>query len=325
MFKDKTQKVYVALTGQTQVIKTEDNKYFTYIGDEKKYSISKLVFWNKSISLEGLLDELKGGRCIGQIYNTNPYQRNTDSKPKYDWRGSCWIGVDIDDSNVPPLTMHNELRWTPTFTMTTQSHLKPGRKNRYRLFYFFNTLMQNYDGFSKVAERIASDVRRVLNNHGDNHKDVFDDRTKDRSRFYYGNPYTCQTETSWITYAPSEIYENYTNEATVEMVRPRSSNPEQVVKEEIILRPAIWKKLHECCLNSKYNFERLVKRFHKFYHIRFETLVDYQDDGSAFTSLKPSVFSPSFSLPKLYASLSVAWSTYLGILSVPTVFVNSSL
>ena len=179
--------------------------------------------------------------------------------------------------------MHNELRWTPTFTMTTQSHWKGEHTNRYRIFYFFNTVMQNYDGFRKVAERIASDVRRVLTNHGENYKKVFDDKTKDRSRFYYGNPYTCQTESSWITYAPSEIYENYTNEVTDEMERPHSSDSEQVVKEEKILRPARWKELHECCLNPKYSFEMLVRRFHKYYHIRFMTQVDYQDDGSAFT------------------------------------------
>ena len=283
MYIDKTQKVLVGLTEQTKVIKTEDNSYFTYIDDESTYSISELVFRNTSISLEGLLDELKGGRCIGQIYNTSPYQRVKGSKPKYDWRGSSWIGVDIDDSNVAPLTMHNELRWTPTFTMTTQSHLKPGKKNRYRLFYFFNTVMQNYEGFRKVADRIASDVRRVLSNHGEKPEDVFDDKTKDKSRFYYGNPYTCQTESSWTTYAPSEVYENYTNELTSDMARPRPSNPEQVIKEEKILRPARWKELHECCLNPKYSFEKLVKRFHKYYHIRFETQVNYQDDGSAFT------------------------------------------
>ena len=283
MYSDKTQKVHVALTEQTNVIKTGDNRYFTFIGDENTYSISELVFRNTSISLEGLLDELKGGRCIGQIYNTDPYQRVPGSKPKFDWRGSSWIGVDIDDSNVAPLTMHNELRWTPTFTMTTQSHWKGEHTNRYRIFYFFNTVMQNYDGFRKVAERIASDVRRVLTNHGENYKKVFDDKTKDRSRFYYGNPYTCQTESSWITYAPSEIYENYTNEVTDEMERPHSSDSEQVVKEEKILRPARWKELHECCLNPKYSFEMLVRRFHKYYHIRFMTQVDYQDDGSAFT------------------------------------------
>lgn len=271
MYTDKTQKVFVGLTEQTKVIKTEDNSCFTYIGAEITYSISELVFRNTSISLEGLLDELKGGRCIGQIYNTNPYQRVKGSKPKYDWRGSSWIGVDIDDSNVAPLTMHNELRWTPTFTMTTQSHLKPGKKNRYRLFYFFNTVMQNYEGFRKVADRIASDVRRVLSNHGEKPEDVFDDKTKDKSRFYYGNPYTCQTESSWTTYAPSEVYENYANEVTSDMARPRPSSPEQVVKEEKILRPARWKELHECCLNPKYSFEKLVKRFHKYYHIRFET------------------------------------------------------
>ena len=175
MYSDKTQKVHVALTEQTNVIKTGDNRYFTFIGDENTYSISELVFRNTSISLEGLLDELKGGRCIGQKYNTDPYQRVPGSKPKFDWRGSSWIGVDIDDSNVAPLTMHNELRWTPTFTMTTQSHWKGEHTNRYRIFYFFNTVMQNYDGFRKVAERIASDVRRVLTNHGENYKKVFDD------------------------------------------------------------------------------------------------------------------------------------------------------
>ena len=82
------------------------------------------------------------------------------------------------------------------FTMTTHSHLKPGKKNRYRLFYFFRLDMENYDGLKKVADLIAGDVRRVLLNHGDDCKKFFDDKTKDKSRFYYGNPYGCLVESS---------------------------------------------------------------------------------------------------------------------------------
>ena len=123
-----------------------------------------------------MLVELRNGRCIGQFYLIDPYRRKKGSHPSHDWRGTSWIGVDIDDSIVDPKTMHNELRWTPTFTMTTQSHMKPGMRNRYRLFYFFRLDIENYEGLKKVADRIAGDVRRVLLKHGDDPKKVFDQK-----------------------------------------------------------------------------------------------------------------------------------------------------
>ena len=36
------------------------------------------------------------------------------------------------------------------FTMNTHSHLKLGKKNRYRLFYFFRLDMENYDGLKRL-------------------------------------------------------------------------------------------------------------------------------------------------------------------------------
>ena len=155
MYTDKTQKVHVSLTKQV----TKDNNHVMFDGSEEVQSISKLEFKEVSIPLERVLVELKNGRCIGQFYLIDPYRRKKGSHPSHDWRGTSWIGVDIDDSIVAPKTMHNELRWTPTFTMTTQSHMKPGKRNRYRLFYFFRLDIENYEGLKKVADRIAGDVR----------------------------------------------------------------------------------------------------------------------------------------------------------------------
>ena len=280
MYSDKTQKVHIALTEQTNVLKTEDNNHVMFDGTDEVQSISKLEFKETVIPLERVLVELRNGRCIGQFYLTSPYRRKKGSHPSHDWRGTSWIGVDIDDSIVDPKTMHNELRWTPTFTMTTQSHMKPGRKNRYRLFYFFRLDMENYEGLKKVADRIAGDVRRVLLNHGDDPKKVFDDKTKDKSRFYYGNPYDCQVESSWAVYVPSEIYEGYTETASARTSKSDKSGKGK--RSEKALNPKKWKELQDSCHDTK-SYWSIIKRFSPYYQLRFETEVEHKDDGCSFT------------------------------------------
>ena len=280
MYTDKTQKVHVSLTKQVNVLKTKDNNHVMFDGSEEVQSISKLEFKEVSIPLERVLVELRNGRCIGQFYLIDPYRRKKGSHPSHDWRGTSWIGVDIDDSIVDPKTMHNELRWTPTFTMTTQSHMKPGKRNRYRLFYFFRLDIENYEGLKKVADRIAGDVRRVLLKHGDDPQKVFDDKTKDKSRFYYGNPYECQVETSWAVYIPSEIYEGYTETASARTSKSDKSGKGK--RSEKALNPTKWKELQNFCHDTK-SYWTIIRRFSPYYQLRFETEVEHKDDGCSFT------------------------------------------
>ena len=96
MYTDKTQKVHVSLTKQVNVLKTKDNNHVMFDGSEEVQSISKLEFKEVSIPLERVLVELKNGRCIGQFYLIDPYRRKKGSHPSHDWRGTSWIGVDID-------------------------------------------------------------------------------------------------------------------------------------------------------------------------------------------------------------------------------------
>lgn len=282
MYSDKTQKVHVSLTKQVNVLKTEDNNHVMFDGIEEVQSISKLEFKEVSIPLERVLVELRNGRCIGQFYCTDPYRRKKGSHPSHDWRGTSWIGVDIDDSDVDPKTMHNELRWTPTFTMTTQSHWKGDHTNRYRLFYFFRPDIENYEGLKMVADRIAGDVRRVLQRHNDDPKKVFDDKTKDKSRFYYGNPYDSQVETSWNVYAPSEIHEDYTNTCSARSSKTDKSSKERGKRAEKALNPKKWKELQNYCHDTK-SYWSIIKRFSPYYPLRFETEVEHKDDGCSFT------------------------------------------
>lgn len=86
MYSDKTQKVHIALTEQTNVLKTEDNNHVMFDGTEEVQSISKLEFKETVIPLERVLVELRNGRCIGQFYLTNPYRRKKGSHPSHDWR-----------------------------------------------------------------------------------------------------------------------------------------------------------------------------------------------------------------------------------------------
>lgn len=289
MYRDSQQIVYVSMSVQTDVYKTGDNLH-CQIGDAPTpRSISVLEFEHITITLEQLLSYLKQGKCIGQIYFTDPYCRKRGYHISRDWRGTCWIGVDIDDSEVDMQTMFDELFWKPTFCMTTQSHMKPGHTNRYRLFYFFSSVMHNYEGLCRVADRIIGDVRRVVQNHGDT-TDCIDDNNKskknfryDKARFYYGNPYESQVLAPWNVYNPTEIYPAYEDKPDTRNSAFEVYNPEKPEKEVKVFKPDIWNQLCECCLNPKYNFERIVKRFHKYYHIRFKTPVDYQDNGKAFT------------------------------------------
>ena len=282
MYSDKTQKVHVSLTKQANVLKTEDNNHVMFDGIEEVQSISKLEFKEVSIPLERVLVELRNGRCIGQFYCTDPYRRKKGSHPSYDWRGTSWIGVDIDDSDVDPKTIHNELRWTPTFTMTTQSHWKGDHTNRYRLFYFFRPDIENYEGLKMVADRIAGDVRRVLQKYNDNPKKVFDDKTKDKSRFYYGNPYDSQVETSWTVYAPSEIHEGYSDTCSTRFSKSDKSGKERGKRSEKALNPKKWKELQNYCHDTK-SYWSIIKRFSPYYPLRFETEVEHKDDGCSFT------------------------------------------
>ena len=55
MYSDKTQKVHIALTEQTNVLKTEDNNHVMFDGTEEVQSISKLEFKETVIPLERVL------------------------------------------------------------------------------------------------------------------------------------------------------------------------------------------------------------------------------------------------------------------------------
>lgn len=179
--------------------------------------------------------------------------------------------------------MHPELGFEPTFTMTTQSHMREGNRNRYRLFYFFNRTLIVYDGFKRTAELLVSDPRRVLTCHGDGDTAI-DDISADSSRFFYGNPCdNLDTITSWCVYDPTEINPKYVNQPTVWPADDEAADKkERPVKEEQVKRPAKWTLLQEWCKNPKKDFADIAHFFHPFYHISFKTPMDYPDNGKAF-------------------------------------------
>ena len=281
MFYKKEQIVQVSLSEQRNVVKTEDKEIIQFDNDLGNHRISELSFRNIYIPVYTLAFELTCGRCLGQIYHgVTSYKRQKGFTFKDKWKGSCWIGVDIDDADVTMETMHNSLIMTPTFSMTTQSHKKNGHKNRYRLFYFFNVLMENYDGFCKIADKIVDDVRRVLAEHGECNAPI-DDISRDRSRFFFGNPNFVALEYSWMIYEPLDFEPSYVNEPTVQQPTLKSTIVKHE-KEEKVLRPKVWGRLRMDCLDSQMEFEEIVNNFRRYYHIRFQTKVDYQATDKAY-------------------------------------------
>ena len=286
MITDKNFRPLVSMSVKNDVRKTPDNQCITFGDDPIAYKISTLEFKNTNsskVTLETIVTALEAGHCIGQVYDVPAYRRKYKFSFNQHWRGSSWIGVDIDDTIVDMKTMYDELLRKPTFCMTTQSHLKGEHKIRYRLFYFFNILLENYDGFCKVADAIVNDVRRVLQNNHDSDAPI-DNITKQKSRFYFGNPCdNCETITSWAIYSPDEFYPRYSEQANKGMKLTKSSCEESPFKEEEVLRPAMWPRLLKSCLNPNSTFDGIVKRYKPYYHIGFKTKVEYVANGCAFT------------------------------------------
>ena len=302
MFTDKNFRPIVSMSVKCDVRKTPDNQNITFGDDPTVYSISKVEFKHINPTLPMIVAGLEAGHCLGQVYDEDIYWHKHGFSFKKHWKGSSWIGIDIDDTEVDMQTMQQELMREPTFIMTTQSHRIRGRKNRYRLYYFFNVLLDNYEGFRMIGSVLVTDVRNVLRNHGEDGTAV-DCTTDQPEQFYYGNPFTnCHTIASWKIYTPDEVYAKYNTQSTSgpqQLLKDAGDRPE---KKEEVLYTGVWPKLRDCCLNPKCSFEYIVKRFHKYYHIRFKTKVEYPADGNAF--ILP---------PKNYMYLRFRWDKHLSL------------
>lgn len=302
MFTDKNFRPIVSMSVKCDVRKTPDNQNITFGDDPTVYSISKIEFKHIRLTLPMIVAGLEAGHCLGQVYDEEIYRHKQNYSFKKHWKGSSWIGIDIDDTDVDMETMRHELMREPTFIMTTQSHRIPGRKNRYRLYYFFNVLLENYEGFRMIGSVLVTDVRNVLRNHGEDGTAI-DCTTERADQFYYGNPFTnCHTITSWKIYTPDEVYAKYnklTPSSPQQLLKAVGDRPE---KKEEVLYTGVWPKLRDCCLNPKCSFEYIVKRFHKYYHIRFKTKVEYPVDGKAF--ILP---------PKNYMYLRFRWDNHYSL------------
>ena len=302
MYSDKNFRPLVSMSVKSDVRKTADNQSVTFGDDPEVFSISKIEFKHANPTLPMIVAGLEAGHCLGQVYDEEIYRHKQNYSLKKHWKGSSWIGIDIDDTDVDMETMRYELMREPTFTMTTQSHQMPGRKNRYRLYYFFNVLLDNYEGFRMIGSVLVTEVRNVLRNHGEDGTAI-DCTTERADQFYYGNPFTnCHTIASWKVYTPDEVYAKYNKQSPsgpLQLLKDVSDRPE---KKEEVLYTGVWPKLRDCCLNPKCSFEYIVKRFHKYYHIRFKTKVEYPADGKAF--ILP---------PKNYMYLRFRWDKHLSL------------
>ena len=103
MITDNNFRPLVSMSVRNDVRKTPDNQSITFGDDPIAYKISTLEFKNtdsSKVTLETIVTALEAGHCIGQVYDVPAYRRKYKFSFNQHWRGSSWIGVDIDDTIV---------------------------------------------------------------------------------------------------------------------------------------------------------------------------------------------------------------------------------
>ena len=162
MFNDKSYKINITQSVQCAVTKAtpEEVSHADYIPEDKKDNMwlymnnelklktaGCLTFCPTKISAYQLFINLTNGYCVSGLFNRpSPFQWKGSFNGQ--WKGAQVIYLDADDSKVSMQETVEALKYKPTFAMTTQSHMMPGKLNRFRLVYVFKDVMYNFDGFS---------------------------------------------------------------------------------------------------------------------------------------------------------------------------------
>ena len=272
-----------------QRIKNNPNTNISFIKygtDTQAHLYSSLEFDLTQISVIELAKRLMYGQCLGQIYNIEyPYKREYGLKYDKIWLGTQYVGIDIDDTIVPMDKMHDSLPFTPTFSMTTQSHMKGNHKNRYRLFYFFMQPITSYEGFKKISNVISDAVRNILREAGDSEK-CLDTNVFNRSTFFFGNDGQCDFKESWQIYTTQHFVADYNDNETADMTATKVSYQTVINvntdKLESPLLPIIWERMNHDICSPGITAETIATKYRRFYHLRFQTKVDAAPTSQTF-------------------------------------------
>ena len=302
--KDENYIIKVTLSTQLQVVKAsaeegqnspdipdwakkkKDISFVKYGNDFSIHLYSDLEFSETDISIKKLAKELMYGRCVGQLYTIKgPFRREKGLSFKDKWYGTQYIGIDIDDSTVPMQRMIKSLKMAPTFSMTTLTHMKDGHKNKYHMFYCFDTILRNDMGVRMIIDSISDDVKRVLKNNNDS-ENVLDVNVFNKSAFLYGNPNQMEFEASWEIYSPSDFYADYSNTPL---------NSDDITKQEIAvsnttkrmglespLLPQVWNQMHHDIYSPITKIETILDKYRPYYYLHFHTKLEKRPNREAF-------------------------------------------
>lgn len=267
----------------------KDNMWLYMDNELKVKTAGSLTFCPTEISAYQLFINLTNGHCVSGLFNRpSPFQWKGSFNGQ--WKGAQVIFLDADDSKVSMQETIEALKYKPTFAMTTQSHMMPGKLNRFRLAYVFKDVMHNFDGFSKIALALMLDVEQVIRAKG--HEGFKLDRncTLVPGRFFLGNPKSdIEYWTSWNIYQPTDIVSVYddtpleiytankikekgketqrkrTNAEKKNVVHRKRHHPKTFLHKDVGLQ------MEQDCHNPNMTIEQIVQEYSLMYRVRFET------------------------------------------------------
>lgn len=223
------------------------------------------------------------------------------------WEGNQVICLDADDSNVPVDVVLPLLQHKPTFTFTTQSHLRPGRKNRFRLVYVFDSIMHNRPCYDKMITILRDEVIAAIAKAG--HIGFkLDKCTYNRAGFFFGNPNSnIETITPWCIYSPYELLPDYDDTPVAENknshVKQQNSaegnhdgkehsckqeagrKPTTIKRPEYYKHPSQGAQLVSDCTQGRLTPEEIWKKYRGTYKIKLNTTLPYTPPEQSFIIL----------------------------------------
>lgn len=267
---------------------SKKGKFWLHIDDENKLCTPRsLTFRRTTMSVSLLLRYLKEGFCVTSLFQRKePFKWVGSFKGK--WLGAQLIFLDADDCEIAMQQTIDSVMYKPTFAMTSQSHMMPGKKNRFRLVYAFDKVINDRDEYCMIANTLMDDVESAIDRNG--HKSFKLDRscTTSQGHFFLGNPKSnVESWSSWTIYHPSDIISSNNSQSDSTNVRKTENSGQghkKRTKKEIqssicptIPRPKAYsneeiaKLMIEDCLSSKLSIQEIIQKYGKYYKLTFET------------------------------------------------------
>lgn len=283
--------------------KEKEKKHIRIADSDEIQKISAITWHRKQLTAERLLNMLCKGHASTALYHRED-TFNWIGKFEGQWKGNQIICLDADDSNVPVDVVLPLLQHKPTFTFTTQSHLRLGRKNRFRLVYVFDSIMHNRPCYDKIITILRDEVIAAIAKAG--HIGFkLDNCTYNRAGFFFGNPNSnIETITPWCIYSPYELLLDYDDTPVAEnkdsqvkqhntaegnhdgkehsCKQKSGSKPATIKRHEYFKHPSQGARLVSDCTQGKLTPEEIWKKFRDTYKIKLNTTLPYTPPEQSF-------------------------------------------